>query len=130
MYESYKINIRTYHRGVPFMDMISLTGFSHLEVTLEGLNAHHCDLLITFMSILSKSNLTRMGQNNTRSSHIIAKSTKVSQFFSRYFFFEKFLSEKFSSNIHPIETVQVNPYLHSVGFRLNFETKSSIMTHF
>ena len=78
MYESYKINIRKYRKSVPFMDMIALTGFSHLEVALEGLNTHYCDLLITFMSILSESNLTRVGQNNTRSSHIIAKSTKVS----------------------------------------------------
>ena len=80
------------------MDMISLTGFSHLEVTLEGLNSHHCDLLITFMSILSKSNLTRMGQNNTRSSHIIAKSTKVSQIKK---FFDKIFSKIFRPKIHP-----------------------------
>ena len=79
MYESYKINIRKYRKSVPFMDMIALTGFSHLAVTLEGLNTHYCDLLITFLSILAESNLTRVGQNNTRSSHIIANSTKVSQ---------------------------------------------------
>ena len=75
MYQAYKSELKNQKLSVPFMDLLKLTGLTHLD-TLPDITLDHLNLLNDFAMIFAECELTRVGNIRARSSQIFAKATQ------------------------------------------------------